>query len=135
MIRALPWVVALSLFGCDPNDGLRERQTVAHLCWTEERLRRAANPDKAAALAELAAAPCPNPAACAMRDECATAYTIHVDALRLTQAAKLQMGDGKGEQAAGLLGAAEAGLQQAGAKVAQCTDLAAKLRRDYSVNR
>jgi hypothetical protein len=133
VIRSLAWVVALSVLGCDPNSGLREQQTVAHLCWTEDRLRGAANTDKATALAELAAAPCPNAAACAMRDKCAAAYALHVDALRLIQVAKRQMDDGKGEQAAGLLGAAEANLRDAGVKVGQCTDLAAQLRRDYSV--
>jgi hypothetical protein len=135
VIRSLPWVFALGVFGCDLNDGLRERQTVAHLCWTEERLRGAANPDKAAALAELAAAACPNRSACAMRDTCAAAYTLHVDALKLTQAAKQRMQDGEGVQAASLLGAAEANLKQASLKVGQCTELTAKLRHDYAVDR
>ena len=139
MIRlSRPWVpalLALGVFGCNGNDALREQQTVAHLCWTEERLRRSANPDKAAALADLVAAPCPKPAACAVRDKCAGAYTLHVDALKLIQAAKMQMGDGKGEQAAALLGAAEANLKRAGVEIGQCTELAAQLRRDYAVER
>jgi hypothetical protein len=135
VIRSLPWVFALGVFGCDPHDGLHEQQTVAHLCWTEERLRRAANPDKAALLAELATAPCPDRAACTVRDKCAAAYTLHVDALKLTQAAKQRMQAGEGQQAAGLLSAAEANLKQAGVQVAQCTELTAKLRHDYAVDR
>lgn len=68
-----------------------------------------------------------------MRDVCVSAYTLHVDALGLTAAAKQLMSDRRDAEAAGILGAAQEKLQQAGPKTEQCTALAAELRRSYSV--
>lgn len=68
-----------------------------------------------------------------MRDRCAAAYALHVDALALTQAAKQQLADDQGEAAAKLLGAAQQKLEQARAPIADCTDRAAALRRRYGL--
>jgi hypothetical protein len=140
LIRAPRVACALVLFAllalaCDANQALFEQQAIEHLCWTEQRLRTVANPEKAAFLADMARSPCPKPDACRLRDKCTSAYTLHVDALNLTQAAKQQIADGQPASAAGLLGAAESNLKQAGVAVEECTTLAAEIRRRYGVNR
>jgi hypothetical protein len=127
---AFGWaLLGWGVLGCDLNKGLRDQQANAHICWLEDRLRNAANPEKATFLAELASAPCPSRDACDTREQCIGAYTLHVDGLKLTQAAKLQMQDGRGDEAARLLGSAEAKLGQARDKVSRCTELAAALRK------
>jgi hypothetical protein len=134
VIRARLCALGFAALSCHSDQRLREQQASAHICWVEERLRNAANPDKAAFLADLARSPCPSPAACALRDRCTAAYTLHVDGLKLTRVAKQQMQDGRGDEAARLLGAAETKLRQAGAEVTQCTELAAALRRNNFVS-
>lgn len=69
-----------------------------------------------------------------MRDACVSAYTLHVDALSLTAAAKQLMSDGRDAEAAGILGAAEEKLKRAGPEIERCTSLSAGLRRAYSVD-
>ncbi|MDF3067960.1 MAG: hypothetical protein K0R38_3561 [Polyangiaceae bacterium] len=132
------WLAAtllLSNVSCDArsNESLRAQQSVAHLCWIENRIRNAANAEKTSFLADFARSPCPAPDACTMRDACVSAYTLHVDALGLTAAAKQLIADQRDADAAGILGAAETKLKEAGPKIAQCTSLSADLRRAYSV--
>jgi hypothetical protein len=124
-------------FGCDPRageEGLRQKQSVAHLCWVENRIRSASNPEKSSFLADLSRSPCPTPDACRMRETCVAGYTVHVDALSLTSAAKQLMAEGRDGEAARLLGAAEGKLKEAGPNVEQCTSLSADLRRAYSLD-
>jgi hypothetical protein len=98
-----------------------------------EVLRGAPNPAKAEALRELAKAPCASPEACAARDVCVAAYTTHVEALALTQAAKLQASQGQGAEAAKVLGAAEQKLSQASQQVVDCTEREGALRHLYKL--
>lgn len=132
-LLALAWV-ALGANGCELDRQVRERQAIEHLAWLEGRLRDAPNSGKAAFLADLSRAPCPAPDACQMRDRCVSAYTLHVDALMLTAAARQQLQDDQGERAGRLLGAAESKLKAAATGVGQCTQLAAALRRAHKID-
>lgn len=127
--------LGLLLFGCDAGREQRLKQSVAQLCWAEDRLRAAPNAQKAELLAALSRTPCPEPAACAARDVCTAGYTLHVDALALTQVAKQSLADGQGERAAKLLGAAEEKLKLAAARIDTCTSRVAALRRSYTIER
>lgn len=127
----------VSCIGCDlraGEEGIRQKQSVAHLCWVENRIRSAPNPEKSGFVADLARSPCPTPDACRMRQTCVAGYTLHVDALALTAAAKQLMTEGRDGEAGRLLGAAEGKLKEAGPKVEQCTSLSAELRRAYSID-
>jgi hypothetical protein len=124
------WLAAL---GCGDGQELKLKQSAANVARAEERLRNASNPEKAAALAELAELSCFGEGPCEARDRCAAAYGVHVEALNLTQAAKLQLADDKPLDAARLLGAAEAKLKEASGKVADCTERAAALRRRHAL--
>lgn len=128
-------LLLLGAFACDrrSEETVRAQQQVARLCWVEDRIRNAANADKSSFLADLASAPCPAPDACAMREACVSGYTLHVDALKLTSAAKQLVRDGRDAEAASILGAAETKLKEAGTQVARCTSLTADLRRTYAV--
>lgn len=122
-------------FACDSRsrEESRRQREVAQLCWVEDRIRNAPNAGKGAVLSELSRAPCPAPDACRMRDACVAAYALHVDALELTAAAKQLLSDHKDVEAAGILGAAEAKLKQAGPGIEQCTAASADLRRAYGI--
>jgi hypothetical protein len=129
---ALAFVSAL---GCDARstEESQRQRDVAQLCWAENRVRNAPNAGKASLLAELSRAPCPAPDACRMRDACVAAYTLHVEALELTAAAKQLLSDHRDAEAAGILGAAGEKLKKAGPAVEECTALSGELRRAYAV--
>jgi hypothetical protein len=131
--RALIGALGLIALACDAEREERLAREVARLCRAEEQLRQAPNGAKAQLLAELSRAPCPEPAACAARDSCTSAYTLHVDALALTQVAKQNIADGQNEQAAKLLGTAETKLEQARSGIERCTAQFAALRRAHRV--
>lgn len=135
MKLALIGALGLTALGCDARREERLARDVARLCRAEEQLRQAPNSGKAQLLGELVRAPCPEPAACKARDACAAAYTLHVDALSLTQVAKQNLSDGQNEQAAKLLGAASTKLEQARGRIDECTGLVAALRRAHGVGR
>ncbi|RYZ01129.1 MAG: hypothetical protein EOO73_36505 [Myxococcales bacterium] len=129
-------VLLLGCVSCDTrsSESVRAQRSVSHLCWVENRIRNAPNPEKATFLADFARSPCPAPDACLMRDRCVVAYTLHVEALQLTAAAKQLIADHRDAEAAALLGAAQTNLQDAGSKIQQCTSLAANLRHTYSID-
>lgn len=128
---ALP--VLLGLPGCGSSPDPAELKSAAQTARAVEVLRLAPNPGKAAALTSLAALGCTGAEVCATRDACSAAYRVHVEGLNLTEAAKLQMGDGKGDAAAGLLAAAEQKVGQAQTLVASCTEREAALRRRFKL--
>ena len=121
------------LFGCPSKKEADARQSAARVARAIEVLRGAPNPAKAEALRELAKVGCESPEACLARDACVAAYTTHVEALALTQAAKLQASEGQAAQAAKVLGAAEQKLSEASTKVTDCTDREAALRHLYKL--
>ena len=122
-----------TLLACGSKREADARQSAARVARAVEVLRGAPNRAKAEALRELAKVPCESPEACRARDTCVVAYTSHVDALALTQAAKLQASEGSGAEAAKVLGSAEKKLDEARTKVIDCTDREAALRRLYKL--
>lgn len=120
--------LACLLLACASEKEADVRRSAARVARAVEVLRGAPNPAKADALRALAKVPCESPAACATRDACVAAYTTHVEALALTQAAKLQASQGSGTEAAKVLGAAEQKLSEARTKVNDCTDREGALR-------
>jgi hypothetical protein len=121
------------LLACASKREADARQSAARIARATEVLRGAPNRAKSEALRELAKVPCESPEACRARDTCVIAYTTHVDALALTEAAKLQAAEGDAAQAAKVLGSAEQKLSEASAKVTDCTDRDAALRRLYKL--
>jgi hypothetical protein len=93
----------------------------------------APNAAKVTALRELAKVSCGAPDICETRDVCEGAYTLHVEALALTQAAKQQLGDSNAAGAAKLLGASEQKLNEASRKVSDCTNHEGALRLRYKL--
>jgi hypothetical protein len=119
------------LLACSSERESNARQSAARIVRATEVLRGAPNRAKAEALRELAKVPCESPEACGARDACVAAYETHVEALALTQAAKLQASEGDAAQAAKVLGSAEQKLDEARTRVIDCTDREAALRRLY----
>ena len=126
-------VVALWLLGCGPRIDPDAQQSAGRISRAVEQLRSAPNDHKATALAELKRVACSGPDVCETRAACDMAYTQHIEALDLTAAAKLKLGDGQGEESAKLLGAAQEKLSQAALLVSLCTEREAALRRRYKL--
>ena len=121
------------LLACASKKEADARQSAARVARALEVLRGAPNRAKAEALRALAKVPCESPEACAARDACVAAYTTHVEALALTQAAKLQASEGQAVAAAKVLGAAEQKLSEASGKIIDCTDREGALRHLYKL--
>lgn len=130
--RYLRLVGLLSLAACRSEEA-EAQKSAAQVARAVEVLREADNAKKVPALRALHALACRGEAVCETRDACHAGYLLHVDGFTLTQAAKQLMIDGKGAEAAKLLGAAEEKLLDAGGKVAICTDREAALRRRYKL--
>jgi hypothetical protein len=96
-------------------------------------LREAPNDAKSAPLSELSKLPCASPEICETRDACVTAYTLHVDAVGLTGAARMKVSDGHGTEAASLLIAAQQTLARASAQVEDCVRREGALRVRYKL--
>ena len=118
---------------CSSAREAAEQQSAAQVARAVELLRQAPNAAKSAPLADLTRLACQGTEVCATRDACRSAYALHVEALTLTQAAKQQLADGKPDEAAKVLGAAEQKLADADTKVKACTDLEGALRRRYKL--
>jgi hypothetical protein len=127
------FAVAALVFGCHAAEELRAQQSAGGVLLALKHLRDAPNADKAKALRGLAQAPCANRAVCEVRDACQRAYTLHVEGLALTQAARQQLRDGKSLDAAKLVGSAEQKLKQASPRVDDCTERASALQRRYKL--
>jgi hypothetical protein len=133
-VRSLLWALGLGMVGCRTEHSLPEGESTAHICWAEERLRSVSNSEKASYLADLKSSGCMKGSdTCVVRDRCVAAYTLHVDGLKLTAAAKQQLNDGDGEAAARLLGSAQEKLERARGEVDDCTARTAALRRRYGL--
>ncbi len=120
------------LGACSPH-GLTAQQSAARVARAIEVLRNASNPHKAEPLVALTDLGCTGVDVCETRDACRRAYTLHVEAVTLTQQAKETFRDGKAPQAAKFLISAQEKLSEASRKVAACTDREAALRRRYNL--
>jgi hypothetical protein len=118
---------------CGSSREAVEQQSAAQVARAIEVVREAPNAAKAAALEGLGKLVCNGAEVCAARDACVAAYREHVEAVTLTEAAKLQLVEGNGNEAAKLLGSAQQKLGAAKDKVAGCTDREAALRRRYKL--
>jgi hypothetical protein len=96
-------------------------------------VRAAPNASKARALADLVKLGCSGLDVCDTRDVCTAAYQLHVDAVALTQAAKVRISDGKTPEAARLLVSAEEKLNEASRRVARCAERETSLRHRYKL--
>jgi hypothetical protein len=119
--------------GCQAAEALRAKQSAGGVLLALKVLREAPNAEKSKALRGLAQAPCTGQGVCEVRDVCRNAYTLHVEGLTLTEAAKQRLRDGDAVAAAKLLGPAEEKLKQAALDVELCTDRAAALQRRYDL--
>jgi hypothetical protein len=118
---------------CSSATEAAERKSAAQVARAIELLRQAPNAAKAAPLAQLAKLACQGSEVCATRDACRSAYAMHVEAVTLTSAAKQRLADGRPDEAAKILGAAEQKLADADVKVSACTDREGALRRRYKL--
>lgn len=128
-----PWPWAALLCACSSGQAIEEQQSAARVARAVQVLRDAPNAAKAPALASLSQLACAGADVCETRDVCSSAYQLHVDALTLTEAARLQLQNGQQLEAAKVLGAAEEKLAAAGRRVAECTEREAALRRRYKL--
>lgn len=96
-----------------------------------ELLRAAPNPTKQVPLGDLKLLACRGVEVCQVRDVCVGAYTAHIEAVGLTEAAKDQLAQGQDVLAAALLRSADEKLTQAQPRVIDCTNREAALRRRY----
>ena len=74
-------VLVATLLGCKSDAERARLGQVARLADHIDRLRRADNPDKRALLQALAGIDCPDAEACALKDLCLRAYSVHQSAL------------------------------------------------------
>lgn len=121
------------LAACRSSQQAAEQKSAAQIARAVEVLREAPNAAKAEPLAQLSKLPCSGADVCQTRDACSSAYTLHVDAVALTAAAKQKLGDDDPLAAAKLLNASEQKLKDADVKVTQCTDLEGALRRRHKL--
>lgn len=121
------------LAACRSSQQAAEQKSAAQIARAVEVLREAPNAAKAEPLAQLSKLPCSGVDVCQTRDACSSAYTLHVDAVALTAAAKQKLGDDDPLAAAKLLNASEQKLKDADVKVTQCTDLEGALRRRHKL--
>jgi hypothetical protein len=128
-------VLALSalLVACGPDREAQAKQGAARVARAVELLRNAPNDAKHAPLEALSQLSCSTPDICQTRDVCQAAYTLHLDAIKLTRAAKLDAQEGKTEQATRLLMSAQSQLNDASKAVADCIERESVLRRAYKL--
>ncbi len=97
------------------------------------RVREAANEDKAGPLQELEQLPCREAPACELKELCAQAYRTHLQSLQHVGRARevMRAGGGTRENAVQLLRASEDELQRALQMTQQCVALQGRLMREY----
>jgi hypothetical protein len=125
-------LLALALGACSGRN-VEEQKSAGLVARAIEQLRNAPNQDKPPALAELRKVACVGKPTCEVHAACVHAYTEHVAALELTQAAKANAREGKTPQAAKLLIDAQEKLSAAEPLVGDCTQREAALRRQYKL--
>jgi hypothetical protein len=116
---AAPLIAALAFALCGCRSAELEEREARALVAGIDALRKAPDPDKAAALDVLVLTPCSVPAVCEVKTRCARAYQIHVEGLRFRADAQALGADdpSRGERLAG----AERHLAYATSLAEQCT--------------
>jgi hypothetical protein len=130
-LRLAPWVSVALALACDEE--LETRASAARVARAIELLRNAPNAGKGQGLSALEATACRGEDVCRVKRACVSAYTLHVEGVTLTEAARLQIAQDKPHDAARVLGAAEQKLAQAGPKLLDCSERVGALRRQYKL--
>lgn len=125
---ASPWWV----LGCPSHDA-EIKASADQVARAIEAVRNAPNEDKRAPLKALEKTACVSPEVCAVRDACAKAYTLHVEAVELTQMAKSAMAEGKTPRASKLAISAQQQLSLAKAPVEDCVQRDGELRHRFKL--
>jgi hypothetical protein len=86
--RRCLWLLPVLAILCCDQSGSAKRAEVRSVATAIDRLRQAANPDKAPKLVELSKLPCSVPDVCQLRDLCVRAYEQQVEALDRIAAVK-----------------------------------------------
>ena len=126
---------ALALL-CLPACHSREAELAAsagQVARAVEALRNAPNEAKRAPLEALGKVKCASPEVCAVRDACSKAYTLHVEAVELTQMAKSAAAEGKTPRATKLAISADQQLRASSAPVADCIEREGELRHRFKL--
>ena len=132
LLVACAVVLSFTTLSCSQRDP-EAQQSAGRVARAIEVLRNAANDAKAKPLEALAQVACTGPDVCETREACRAAYTLHVDAVSLTGAARQKAADGQATDAAKLLGSAQQMLGEAGSKVQACIERESALRRRYKL--
>lgn len=125
---ALPWC----LLACPSHDA-EVAASAGQVARAIEAMRNAPNDAKRAPLDALTKTVCASPEVCAVRDACSKAYTLHVEAVELTQMAKSAMAEGKTPRASRLAISAEQQLRVATEPVADCVRREGELRHRFKL--
>lgn len=125
---ALPWC----LLACPSRDA-EVAASAGQVARAIEAVRNAPNDAKRAPLDALGKTACASPDVCAVRDACSKAYTLHVEAVELTQMAKSAMAEGKTPRASKLAISAQQQLSLANAPVEDCVQREAELRHRFKL--
>lgn len=125
---ALPWC----LLACPSHDA-ELKASADQVARAVEAVRNAPNDAKRAPLDALTKMACASPDVCAVRDACSKAYTLHVEAVELTQMAKLAMAEGKTPRASQLAISAQQQLSLAKAPVDDCVQREGQLRHRFKL--
>ncbi|HKO89996.1 MAG TPA: hypothetical protein VJU61_02525 [Polyangiaceae bacterium] len=125
-------VLVATLFACKSDAERVRLGQVARLADHIDRLRRADNPDKRALLQTLTGIDCPDTEACALKDLCLRAYSVHQRALdeieSLQSLARQQLNPAPPDLGV-RLERAQAQLVQAKALSEQCAEEQVRLMR------
>jgi hypothetical protein len=125
---ALPWC----LLAC-PSHEAEVAASAGHVARAIEAVRNAPNDAKRAPLDALSKTACASPEVCAVRDACSKAYTLHVEAVELTQMAKIAMAEGKTPRASKLAISAQQQLSLAKGPVDECVQREGDLRHRFKL--
>ncbi len=125
---ALPWC----LLAC-PSQDAELKASADRVARAIEAVRSSPNDAKRAPLGELAKTACASPEVCAVRDACSKAYTLHVEAVELTQLAKSAMAEGQTLRASELASSAQQRLGLAKAPVEDCVQREGELRHRFKL--
>lgn len=126
-------VIELSLFGCRSDAERRVGEELGQLTFAINRVRDAANDQKAAPLKDLEQLPCRAAPACELKELCAQAYRVHLQSLQHVERVRevMRAGAGPRDNAVRLLETSEDELRRAREMMQACVTLQGRLTREY----
>lgn len=128
------WGLSLASTSCRSAEQRDVTREVATIAYAVNQLRQAPSDAKARPLEALHQLPCSSPPACELKQVCAQAYRLHVDALSLASQAAAAIREGQTAHGADkLLSQAERDLEHAKEGAHQCVQLEGALARKYKL--